>query len=134
MKQTGIWLDFNEAYIIKLTDGEVSTETIVSEIEHGKIKGGSRSKTPWGPMEKTSESKFLERRKQQTRQYFETICQSISEVDEFFIMGPAEAKIGLQKHIENSAVLQDRLLAVQTVDSMTNNQKIAIVKAFFADR
>jgi len=130
MKQIGIWLDFNEANIIELSNDEMSTATIPSNIEHYHLKGGARSKTPWGPMDKTSESKFLARKKQQEKNYYEAICEDIKEVDELFIMGPAEAKIGLQKYIESTA-LQDKLMDVQTADSMTANQKIAKVKTFF---
>ena len=48
-------------------------------------------------------------------------------------MGPAEAKIGLQKYIEGYKNLDDILLDVQTADSITENQKVAKVKAFFAE-
>ena len=131
MKQTGIWLDLNGADIIDLIDGVVTTATIAANVEHFHLKGGSRSKTPWGPMEKTSESKLLNRKKQQLNRYYEEICQSLQDSDAVLLFGPAEAKIGLQKHIQSKNNLKDKPLQVQTADSMTLNQKIALVKDFF---
>ena len=58
-KQTGIWLDFKNAFIITLENKSVDVKTIDSDIEDYHVKGGARSKQPWGPMDKTSESKYL---------------------------------------------------------------------------
>ncbi len=131
MRQTGIWLDFNHANIIELVDGKVTTNTIPSNIESYHLKGGSRSKTPWGPMDKTSESKHLERRKHQETAYYKEICEAVENSTELFVMGPAQAKVGLQKYIESYKNLEKILLDVQTADSITENQKVAKVKAFF---
>lgn len=133
MTQTGIWLDFNHANIIELVDGKVTKKTIPSNIESYHLKGGSRSKTPWGPMDKTSESKHLERRKHQEVAYYKAICEAVEKSHELFVMGPAQAKIGLQKYIESYKNLDDILLDVQTADSITENQKVAKVKAFFSE-
>lgn len=131
MKQTGIWLDFDHANIIELEHGKVTQNKIASNVETHHLVGGSRSKTPWGPMEKTSESKHLERRKHQEKNYYKAICEAVENSDELFVMGPAEAKTGLRKYIEDYKKLDDILLDVQTVDSITENQKVAKVKAFF---
>jgi len=133
MKQTGIWLDFDHANIIQLEGEKVTKNIISSNIEDYHLKGGSRSKTPWGPMEKTSESKHLQRRKQQEKAFYKAICKAVENSNELFVMGPAEAKIGLQKYIEGYKNLNDILLDVQTADSITENQKVARVKAFFAE-
>jgi len=133
IKQTGIWLDYNYANIIELEGEKVTKNTILSNIETYNLIGGSRSKTPWGPTEKVSESKHLERRKHQEQTYYKAIIQAVENSDELFIMGPAEAKIGLQKCIEDYKNLDDILLDVQSVDSITENQKVAKIKAFFAE-
>lgn len=131
MKQTGIWLDFDHANIIELEGEKVTKNTITSNVETHHFVGGSRSKTPWGPTEKVSESRHLDRRKQQEQSYYKTICEAVENSDELFVMGPAEAKIGLRKYMEGYKNLDDILLDVQTADSITENQKVAKVKAFF---
>jgi len=48
-----------------------------------------------------------------------------------FIMGLAEAKIGLRKYISNNKSLYFKLQDVQTVDSITENQKIEKVINYY---
>lgn len=134
MKQIGIWLDFREANVIHLQQGDTVVEHIPSLIERHNVGGGARSKSPWGPMDKVSESKYLARRKQQEKRYYEDILKAVQEVEELYIMGPAEAKIGLQQFLERQTSFKGRLLAVETVDSITPRQRIAKVKTFFANR
>ena len=129
-KLTGIWLDFAEANIIHLADGDTRVIDISSDIEDYHLAGGSRSKTPWGPMDKTSESKLLERRKHQTAHYYAAIAKTILESDAVFIMGPAEAKTGLNTYLKEKHPGVN-IKEVQSADKMTENQKVAAVKAFF---
>lgn len=131
-KQIGIWLDYREANIIELTGDESTMNTLPSEVDTSRPKGGSRTKgAPYGPMDKISESKYLERRKQQEAAYFEQIIAAVQEADELYIFGPAEAKDGLAKAIRQNPTFKPLLRAVETADSMTINQKVAKVKAFF---
>ncbi|MBL7775416.1 MAG: hypothetical protein JNK89_05405 [Saprospiraceae bacterium] len=136
-KQTGIWLDFKEAYLITLADekAEPAVQHIRSDIEWGVPKGGSRSKQPWGPHMAVSEQAFLARRKQEEKRYMEAIIAAIDpEADGLMIFGPAEAKIRLQQAIHAARNFGPRLLAVETADSMTPNQMVAAVRAFFAEK
>ena len=130
-KQTGIWLDFKEASVIELKGEEVVITTISSEIENFNPKGGARSKSSWGPMDKISESKYLERRKHQERAYYQKLLKAIQKADELYIFGPAEAKNGLVKMIESKSDFKPLLKGVKSADSMTENQKIEEVKVFF---
>lgn len=130
-KQTGIWLDLKNAYIITLEKNSVDVKTIDSNIEDYHVKGGARSKQPWGPMDKTSESKYLERRKQQAKKYYARIKEEIQEVDMLYIFGPAEAKVGLEKAMMEDHNFKPIILAVETADSMTQNQMVAEVRSFF---
>jgi hypothetical protein len=130
-KKIGIWLDFKEANIIELDKEDTKVETIFSDIELVHPKGGARSKTPYGPMDKISERTFLERRKMQEKAYYKKLIDAVREADGLFIFGPAEAKDGLVKEIKNSSHFHVNLKGVERADSMTENQKIVTVKAFF---
>ncbi len=129
--QIGIWLDYKEANIITKKDDDISIKTFPSNIDPGKPKGGHRSKVPYGPMDKISEGKHLEKRKQQLDAFFKTICDEVMKCDEVFIMGPAEAKIGLRKYMSKYRDLFSKLQDVQTADSITENQKVEKVKNFY---
>ena len=130
-KQIGVWLDFKEAYIINLGTGETDFKRISSDIDTGHVKGGARSKVPWGPMDKTSESKILKRRKHQEHKYYQILLEQIRDADALYVFGPAEAKNGLKKEIGLDPNFKGELKGVETADSMTKNQMIAQVKAFF---
>ena len=130
-KQTGIWLDFKNAFIITLKEKSVDVQTIDSDIEDYNVKGGARSKQPWGPMDKTSESKYLERRKQQAKKYYAHIKDRVQDADMLYIFGPAEAKVGLEKAMMEDNNFKPKIQAVETADSMTQNQMVAEVRAFF---
>jgi len=128
---TGIWMDRKEALIIHLKEDKVELNKIDSNIEDKKIGGGSRSKVPYGPMDNTSESKHLQRKKHQQKKYFDDIFESIKGCNQFFIMGPSDTKIHFRTYWSNRFKFDKRLLKVQTVDSITDNQKIEKVKLFF---
>lgn len=131
-KQTGIWLDFREANLIELAGGEANVVTIASEIDPSRPKGGSGSRgTPYGPMDKISESKYLERRKHQEQAYYQKLVAALKGADELYIFGPAQAKDGLLKTIKDTPNFRPHLSGFDTADSMTENQKVAKVKAFF---
>lgn len=130
-KKIGIWLDFSEANVITLDGESANTKTITSEIEHRTPKGGSRSKTPWGPMDKISESKFLARRKRQEHRYFEKIINVIEANQQLYLFGPAEAKMRFRTMLENDRPKSLEIIGMDTADSMTENQKIAQVRSFF---
>ncbi len=131
LSQIGIWLDYREANIITKQGEEITVVTLPSNIDPGKPKGGHRSKTPYGPMDVISEGKHIEKRKHQQDEYYKQICEAVKDCDELFIMGPAEAKIGLRKYMSKYRDLYSKLQDVQTADSITENQKVEKVRNFF---
>ena len=132
--QIGIWLDYKEAYLITLHEKQNEVEKITSEIEDFHLKGGARSKTPYGPMDKTSESKHLERRKHQEEKYYTSIMQKVKDADEIFIMGPAEAKIGLRTKMVNTRTFRANIKGFESADSISEKQKIARTREFFGQK
>ncbi len=132
MKQVGIWLDKLEANGVLLEKGKESFFHILSEIEFFNPKGGSRSKTRWGPQDVVQDSKYLEREKHQFRKYFEKIAKALKDADQINIFGPAEAPEKLMAELEeNYPEIGSRVLTVQKADSMTQNQFKALVKQSF---
>lgn len=130
-KQIGIWLDYKEANIITFNGEKNEVEIIPSEVEVYRLKGGARSKQPYGPMDKTSESKILYRRKQQVEKYYKKIMEATKDGDEIYIIGPAEAKIGLRNKMTKTRNYRPMIKGFETVDSITKNQKIAQTRNFF---
>ena len=130
-KQIGIWLDLKEAFIIDANNENTNIQRIESEIDFSHFGGGARSKTPYGPMDNTSERKVLDRRTHQMNDYFDTILNQINQGDELVIFGPAEAKVGLKKRIASKKGNALTVRGIVTADSMTENQRVAFVRDFF---
>lgn len=131
-REIGIWLDYKTAYFMVMQEGTTAVAVIQSEVEDYRPSGGAPSKTPWGPQDSVKEKKYLERKKQQLRRFFQVIMEKLEKGDELYIFGPAEAKLGLKKAIESDNRLSINLRAVETADQMTENQKVAQVRAFFS--
>lgn len=135
MKQvkTGIWLDFRDAYVISLDENENATiRHLKSEVTHPATKGGSRSKTPWGPQFSPPDDTNQERANHEEHRYFQEILDDIApETEQIVIFGPAEAKLGLKKEIERIKHYHPRLRAVLPSDYITEKEMVVLVRDFF---
>lgn len=131
--QTGIWLDFKDAYIIAFDEeGNDAVKHIHSTVTHPATKGGSRSKSPWGPQFSPPDDTNLERAKHEEHHYFKQILAHVnSDAKDIVIFGPAEAKLGLKKEIENIKHYKPRLLGAFPSDYITQNQMVALMRDFF---
>lgn len=132
MRNTGIWLDTNEAIVVKIIDGKESFFTIPSNIEHFHVTGGSGTRLKGGPQDVVQDSKFTERKKHQMKRYFEEIINHVSDTDALMLFGPADTNKMLKKEIETFyKELDKKIVLVKKVDSMTLNQTIALVRDSF---
>lgn len=131
---TGIWLDLERAYVYHLQKGQNDFEIIASEVEHYHLVGGSGSSTPYGPQEAVSEKKFLERKKQQKRDYFKRVAQHLRGSMEVVLMGPAETKLELSEYLDKTHGRPYNLHKPVTQDSMTENQVKATIRDFYRQK
>ncbi|NER11590.1 hypothetical protein SAMN06265375_10343 [Muriicola jejuensis] len=132
MKKTGIWVDKAKAHLITLVDEKVEFRTVESEVEFYNVKGGSRSKTRWGPQQVVQDSRYLEREKHQLKAYFAELARLLGRADRICIFGPGETKLTFHKFLsENDPAVAEKVEAVETTDSMTENQLVAWAKEFY---
>lgn len=131
---TGIWLDLERAYVYHLQKAKNDFEIIASEIEHYHLVGGSGSSTPYGPQEAVSEKKFLGRKKQQKRDYFNRVSQYLMESMEVILMGPGETKFELNDYLNEFQSRPYTLHKPITQDSMTENQVKATIRDFYKQK
>ncbi len=128
----GIWLDLKQADIISLKKDEEKSWTIPSAVDTSTPKGGSHSNPKWGIHDAISEKKFLNRKKQQLKDYFELIARACEDYDFIYIFGPAETKNHLQEHLIGKSEFKPLIIGVDTADQMTTKQKIAKVREVHA--
>ncbi|WP_299183841.1 hypothetical protein [uncultured Aquimarina sp.] len=132
MKNVGIWMDKEKAYIINVKENNEEMTTIFSEIEDYRIHGGSGTRMKGGPQDVVQDSKFLEREKHQFKSYFKKIIPLIKNSDTIVIYGPAEAGEKFKKEIdENYGDLSKKVKAVLKSDSLTENQTKALIRDYF---
>ena len=131
-KEIGLWIDHREAIIVILTDGGEETRHITSGSgKHIRYSGSSHSKTPEGLKEVTSENQRDRKFGNQLNKYYDEVIAAISDAETIQIFGPGEAKGELEKRLEHAG-LKQHILAIETVDKMTDRQIAAKVREHFS--
>ena len=123
-REVGLWIDHRQAVIVILTDKEEETRLITSDMEkHVRFSGGA---------EKTSTEDQRDRRfTGHLKKFYEKVASYVRDADSILILGPGEAKGELSAILENLA-LGGRIVAVETVDKMTERQLAARVRHQFS--
>src|SRR3990172_12734034 len=130
-KEIGLWIDHREAIIVILTDGGEETRHITSGSgKHIRYSGSSHSKTPEGLKEVTSENQRDRKFGNQLNKYYDEVISAISDAETIQIFGPGEAKGELEKRLEHAG-LKQHILAIESVDKMTDRQIAAKVREHF---
>ncbi|MBE0683670.1 MAG: hypothetical protein IH589_17335 [Anaerolineales bacterium] len=121
-KQVGLWIDHRKAVIVLITDEGEEIKKIVSGMEkHVRFTGGDGSEE--GSSEDVRDRQFGNH----LNSYYDEVIAFIRDADSIQIFGPGEAKGELEKRIEHEG-LKARILAIETVDKMTDKQIAAKVR------
>tara|TARA_R110002073_G_scaffold13377_2_gene57132 strand:- start:1316 stop:1723 length:408 start_codon:yes stop_codon:yes gene_type:complete len=132
MKKTGIWLDKDKALIVTLENDKETLNTVMSYVEHYRPHGGSGTRFKGGPQDVVQDSKYLDREKQQLKQYYKSLASKIKDTDALVIFGPADTNEKFSKELhKNHKPLSTKIKGVKKADSMTENQVKAWVRDFF---
>jgi hypothetical protein len=127
-----VWIDHEKAVIVTFVDGRQKVTKIDSNVgSRVRLSGGSRSKTPYGPQDVSSEKRIDEKRKHRLQDYYQDIIRNIIKADKIFIMGPGEAKGELKKEMEKLKNLAPKISRVAPADKMTERQLVAKAKDYF---
>ncbi len=130
-KEIGLWIDHREAVIVTLTGGGEETKIITSDSrKHMRYSGSSHSTTPDGLKEVTSEDQRDRKFGNTLNQFYDEVIAAIRDAETIQIFGPGEAKGELEKRIEHEG-LKAHILAIETIDKMTDRQISAKVRARF---
>ena len=127
-KKIGLWIDHREAIIVEFTDkGEQITRIYSDAEKQTRFEGGSRKDGL-----QTTETLRGKKLDAQLGKYFDDIIAFIRDAEMVHIFGPGEAKEGLLKRMENDK-LKERVVEIETTDSMTDNQVAAKVREYFSN-
>ena len=113
-----VWLDHAEAHVMHFSPEEVDKQLILPADPHKNlhIKSG-----------KMGSGKAKEDQK-----YYHDIAQALEGASEVLVVGPANAKLQLIKHIHaHDHGLVDKIIGVETVDHPTDAQVVAYARKYF---
>ena len=122
-KQVGLWIDHRESIIVMVTGEGEETKRIKSNMEkHVRFSGGAQAVSE----EDIQDNKFSG----DLNKYYDGVITNIGDAESILIFGPGEAKGELEKRLERKE-LGGRIVAVETVDKMTDRQIAAKVRQHF---
>jgi len=121
-KEIGLWIDHRKAVIVIIKDEGEEIKKITSNMEkHVRFKSSSASEKSAG--EDVRDRKFGNH----LNSFYDEVIAYIRDADSIQIFGPGEAKGELEKRIEHEG-LKAHILAIETVDKMTDRQISAKVR------
>lgn len=127
-------MDRKQAYLVTVERGQTTMKTLESGLEFFNPKGGSRSKTRWGPQQVVHDSKYTQRENHQLRAYFDNLAKALKLADAIVLYGPAGTNAQFKKRLDKSYPdMASRVMDVLTADSMTEAQMKALVREYFED-
>jgi hypothetical protein len=120
-KQAGLWIDHRKAVVVLITDAGEEIKKIVSGMEKHV-----RFTSEEGPGEDSQDRKFGNH----LNTYYDEVIAVVRGADSIQIFGPGEAKGELEKRMEHEG-LKEHVLAIETIDKMTDRQIAAKVRERF---
>ena len=120
-KQIGLWIDHRNAVIVVIKDGKEELKKITSNMEKHDSSTGDD-----GSGDDVRDRKF----ENHLNKFYDEVIAYIRDADSIQIFGPGEAKGELEKRINHEGI-KARILAVETVDKMTDRQISAKVREQF---
>ena len=132
MKMTaGLWIDHRKAVIVTISAEGEKTMEIRSNVEKqpGRFEG-VRSTEPYeAQLVKADDSRERDFTGHLDH-YYEEVTSAIREAESILIFGPGEAKGELKNHLDQ-ARLGGSIIALETIDKMTDHQIVAKVREYF---
>ena len=124
-KQIGLWIDHRKAVIVIITESGEEIKKITSNMEkHVRFTNGNGSED--GSSEDVRDRQFGNH----LNNYYDEVLTVVRDADSIQIFGPGEAKGELEKRLEHAG-LKTHILAIETVDKMTDRQISAKVRERF---
>ena len=120
-KEIGLWIDHRKAIIVTITDEGEEVKKITSNMEkHVRFTNGNGSED--GSSEDVRDRQFGNH----LNNYYDEVIAVVRDANSIQIFGPGEAKGELEKRLQHAG-LKTHILAIETVDKMTDHQIAAKV-------
>lgn len=122
--EVGVWIDHREAVIATIAGKTEGTRHVTSHIpKHARYSAAAQG----GAQENQEQRQFTRR----LDKYYNDVIACIRDAGAILILGPGEAKVELKERL-GKELLGDRIVGVDTVEKMTDNQVAATVRERFS--
>jgi len=113
-----VWIDHSEAHVIHVSPDDVEKSVIHPKQPHHKLH--SRVGT------------IGSGRAPEDQDYYHQVVQALAGATEILVVGPAQAKLQLIKHIQaHDPELMTKIVGVETVDHPTDGQLVSYALKYF---
>lgn len=130
-KKIGLWIDHRKAVIVLITDEGEDIQKIESGMgKRVRYRGASTTKSPYSTQYQQGDDQLDNKFTEQLNKFYDEVIAHIRAAEAVLIFGPGEAKGELEKRLEHAG-LEQHILAIQTVDKMTDRQIAAKVREHF---
>jgi hypothetical protein len=132
MKTTvGLWIDHRKAVIARVSAEGEETLEISSNVEKqpGRF-AGVRSTTHYEAQQVQADDSRERNFTGELNDYYDEVIAAIRGAESILLFGPGEAKGELKKRLERDK-LGRHIIAIETVDKMTDRQIAAKVREYF---
>jgi hypothetical protein len=127
----GLWIDHRRAVIAIISEAGEEMLEIPSNVEKqpgrfAGVRSTAAHESQQAPADDSHEREFTGH----LNQYYDEVIGEIRDAESILLFGPGEAKFELKKRLERDK-LGEHIIAVETVDKMTNRQITAKVREYF---
>jgi len=130
-REAGLWIDHRQAVIVTFVGQAEVTKRIVSNMEtHVRYSGASHPKDQTESHNDAAEDIRDRRFDDHLSTYYDEVIACLSDVDAILILGPGEAKVELQKRLEDHEP-RGRIVAIEAADKMSDGQIAAQIRQHF---
>ncbi len=133
-KEVGLWIDHRKAVIVTIKNKTEVIQEIKSNMEkHIHFSSGTHSKSANDLQGSTAEDMRDRQFEEHLGRYYDEVISLLHEADSIWIFGPGEAKVEFENRLKREG-LGERIVGVETVDKMTDNQIAAKVRDHFQNK
>jgi hypothetical protein len=131
-RKVGLWIDHKQAIIVAVTGHGDEMGLVISKAKkQGRDSGGARVAGSHEPQTVIADDIRQRVFTEHLNIYYDAVIAAIRDAEAILIFGPGEAKGELKKRLERDH-LGGRVVAVETVDKMTDRQIAAKVRQHFS--
>jgi len=133
-RKVGLWIDHRKAVIVFLAGEEEEIKLVRSNVEKQiRRSAASRSGGPFESQAVPSDGRQQRKFTAHLNTYYHEVISCIRDAESMLIFGPGEAKGELKKRLKREK-LSGRIVGLETVDEMTDDQIAVKVRQYFLDQ